>query len=180
LKQDQSIFLSVGSLSEKKGFSLLIDAVDRLRQRLPNVRLVIIGEGEYRPQLEKQIEDLHLQNNVSLLGALPHENLPHWYAAADVFCLASSREGCPNVVLEAMASGRPVVATKVGGIPELVSSPSLGILVDRNADAFADAMASALAQEWNHNHIAAHASKRGWEQVAANISDLYSKTLNRN
>src|SRR5262249_17437264 len=114
LPSDRPIALAVGHLNENKGLHILIEAVARLRS--PDVMLVIVGEGPDRSRLENQIRGCGLVEKVKLVGTLPHHELSSWYSAADIFCLASSREGCPNVVLEAMACGRPVVATRVGGI----------------------------------------------------------------
>src|SRR5207249_4163952 len=99
--------------------------------------------------------------------------LSSWYGASDVFCLASLREGCPNVVLEAMACGRPVVATRVGGIPELIVSSALGTLVERTPDAFRLALNEALSKDWDHHAIADHARSHDWENVSARIMDVY-------
>ncbi|PWT94293.1 MAG: glycosyl transferase family 1, partial [Acidobacteria bacterium] len=120
LPTENAIVLSVGQLLELKGFHILIDAMVGLRRLRPNLTLVIVGEGPYRPRLEKQIRNLALEENVRLVGARPHEQLSQWYSAADVFCLASSREGWANVVMEAMACGCPVIATPVGGTAEIV------------------------------------------------------------
>lgn len=175
LPADRPIVIGVGHLNDNKSFHILIQAVDRLRSR--DVMLLIVGEGERRPQLENQIRTLRLDDRVKLIGTVPHNELSSWYSAADVFCLASSREGCPNVVLEAMACGRPVVATHVGGIPELVTSPGVGILVDRTPEAFASALDDALEREWNHEAISNQARSHRWDNVSLQIMDVYSRAI---
>jgi glycosyltransferase involved in cell wall biosynthesis len=175
LPQDGPIVLSVGRLDENKGCQILINAIARLQS--PKVTLLIIGEGPRRVEMETQIRELGLKRSVRLVGTIPHDELGAWYNAADVFCLASLREGCPNVVLEAMACGRPVVATHVGGIPELVVSPTLGTLVKRTPEAFASALREALRKTWDQDAIAAHARSHGWDRVSAQIMDVYSKAL---
>lgn len=125
---DQHILLgAVGRLSEEKGFEHLINAVYRLVRSGHQVGLLIAGEGHLREALARQIQDLQLENQVRLVGFLkdPRE----LYRAIDVFVLSSLREGLPNVVLEAMASGRAVVSTRVNGIPRLVESGHNGIVV---------------------------------------------------
>src|SRR5438094_4846056 len=136
LPSGRPILLSVGRLTENKGFHVLIDALSRFRNKCPDALLVIIGEGTYQSYLKAQVRRLNLEQNVRFAGPRPHEELPKWYSAADVFCLASATEGCPNVVLESLACGCPVIATGAGGICELVTSPSFGIIVERTAEAF--------------------------------------------
>ena len=171
------IVVSVGNLKEGKGFHVLIDAIARLRQRRSDIRLVIVGEGPYRAQLEKQIENGGLGKSVYLAGAQPHESLAEWYNAADIFCLASSSEGCPNVVLEAMACGLPVVTTAAGA--ELVTSSSLGILTDRTGIAFEAAIDEALRRTWDRDLIVDHARNRTWGDVASRVMDVFSGVVHK-
>src|SRR5437016_10039663 len=124
--------------------------------------LVIVGEGADRARLERHVGRLGLQNQVALVGARRSEELGAWYSAADLFCLASEREGCPNVVLEAIACGCPVIATRVGGIVEVVSSPTLGILADRTSEAFECAIDQALRRPWDREAIALHGRNYRW------------------
>jgi teichuronic acid biosynthesis glycosyltransferase TuaC len=175
LPDDRKIVIAVGHLDKNKGFHILIDAIARLKSS--GVMLVIVGEGPRRGYLESRIEELGLNDDVKLMGTVPHDELAPWYSAADVFCLPSSREGCPNVVLEAMACGRPVVATRVGGIPELVVSPNFGTLVERTVDGFTSALKDALHKDWDDDAIAAHARSHSWDNVTAQIMDVYSKAL---
>lgn len=118
---------AVGRLSEEKGFHHLIDAVSRLIREGHRVGLVIAGEGHLRQQLQSQIDELQLGSQIRMSGFLadPREI----YQGIDVFVLSSLREGLPNVVLEAMASRRAVVATACNGIPRLVQDDVNGIIV---------------------------------------------------
>src|SRR5213075_3184112 len=118
-------------------------------KKRPDLLLVIGGDGPNRSSLEAQIASFDLQKNVRLIGGQPHDRLPDWYSAADLFCLASASEGCPNVLLEALACGCPVITTNVGGISELVTSPSLGVLVERSSQAFATAVDQSLNHNWD-------------------------------
>ncbi|MCB1768449.1 MAG: glycosyltransferase family 4 protein, partial [Candidatus Competibacteraceae bacterium] len=119
------IVLSVGYLIERKGHHLLIEALTRL----PGAHLVIVGEGEEREPLTRLIQQHHLGERVRLVGAVPNVELARWYSAVDVLALASSREGWANVLLESMACGTPVVATRIWGTPEVVQEPVAGRLV---------------------------------------------------
>jgi teichuronic acid biosynthesis glycosyltransferase TuaC len=173
------IILSIGRLISGKGFHVLIEAIARLRAKRPDLLLLVVGDGPDRSRLAAQIRSLGLQQNVRLIGALPHEELATWYSAADVFCLASQREGCPNVVLEALACGCPAITTDVGGTSEIVTSPSLGILVERTPEAFECAIEQALDHQWDRDAIAAHGRKYSWNRVAASLLDVYSGVVAR-
>lgn len=177
LDGERRMILAVGNLNDNKGFSILIDAVARLRTACPDVLLVIIGDGALKGALREQIERLKLGNHVLMAGPVAHAELSPWYSAADVFCLASLREGCPNVVLEAMACGCPVVATRAGGVPDLIHSPSLGLLVERTAEAFEAGIAQALNRSWNREEIVRHGNGHSWEAVSARLLTLYSEVL---
>jgi glycosyltransferase involved in cell wall biosynthesis len=177
LPLDRRILLSVGKLTENKGFHVLIDAVSRLRQDWPEVLLVIIGEGPNQPLLERQIRELGLQDIVVLAGVKGHEELCSWYNAADLFCLASASEGCPNVVMEALACGIPVVSTSVA--ESIITSSSVGILARREPGEFRDALDEALRREWDRNAIVAHARANSWNSVAQSVLSVFCDVVAR-
>jgi teichuronic acid biosynthesis glycosyltransferase TuaC len=173
------IVLSIGRLIDNKGFQILIEMAASLRRKRPDLMLIIIGDGPNRSRLEERVRKLDLQNNVRIVGARPHDELSTWYSAADLFCLASEREGCPNVLLEALACGCPVITTDVGGTREIVTSPSLGILVERTPHAFASAVHEALCHRWNRDAIAVHGRAHSWDNVAASLLNVYSAVIAR-
>ena len=119
---------SIGRLSDEKGFNFLIEALHALRQRGADVRLVIIGEGSQRPFLEKQISALGLDDYVFLPGYV--RNAKQMISCFDVFVIPSLTEGLPISLLEAMQAQVPVVATAVGGMPEVLDHGRAGVLVD--------------------------------------------------
>jgi glycosyltransferase involved in cell wall biosynthesis len=128
--------LSVGYLIPRKGHDIAIRAL----RLLPDVDLVIVGDGPEGPALQSLARSLAVGDRVTLVPAVPHEDLRYYYSAADALVLASSREGWANVLLESMACGTPVVATKAGGTPEVVSAAEAGVLMDeRTPEALADA-----------------------------------------
>lgn len=174
LGEGQTI-LSIGHLTANKGFDILIRALRLLQERGSDRRitLILVGEGPKRDELENLAGNLGLADWVQFVGAVPHDRLRAWYNAADVFCLASEREGWPNVVTEALACGTPVVATTAGGIPEIVHAPHLGMLTDRTPQAFAEALELALACPWDRAAIAQEGQKRGWHQTAQDVVKVF-------
>jgi teichuronic acid biosynthesis glycosyltransferase TuaC len=166
---DAHVLLSVGRLAAIKGFDLLIHAVHAVRDRLKkDVRCYIVGEGELRTALEKDIRQRNLAKEVVMPGWIPPAQLPLWYTAADLFCLPSHNEGCPNVVLESLACGTPVVATDVGGVSELVREGVSGRLVKRRSvEELSTCIASALEARWDQGAILRSEAVRSWPEVAA-------------
>lgn len=165
--------LSVGNLLELKGQHLLIEAVAALRSSWPGLRLLLIGQGPERERLEAQVHSLGLQDQVRLVGAVPNAELAPWYAAADLKVLASSREGMANVLLEALACGTPVLATAVGGSPEVVSDPAVGaLLAERSASALAASLDTQLRRGFDRAAIRRHAEGFSWQQTCARLYPL--------
>ncbi|MFO0706481.1 MAG: glycosyltransferase, partial [Nitrospira sp.] len=171
----EHLVLSVGHLTVNKGFDILLRALKIIRDRKEELcpHLAIIGDGPIRGDLEVLARALGLEHLVRFVGAVPHGELRAWYNAADLFCLASEREGWPNVVGEALACGTPVVATRAGGIPEIVNASSLGILTDRTPLAFAESIAEALARQWDRETIVEAARRRSWDHAAKDLRTVF-------
>jgi glycosyltransferase involved in cell wall biosynthesis len=172
LPKEAKIVVSVGSLTEGKNHSLLIAAFARVSISQSEARLYILGEGPRRPALEALICTLHLTDKVMLIGAKPNAELAMWFCVADISCLASSREGWPNVVMESIACGTPIVATRVGGLPEIIISPDLGLLVEQDQKALSDALEFALEKDWDRMALVRHARARSWDRVAAEVDQF--------
>jgi glycosyltransferase involved in cell wall biosynthesis len=135
---------AIGRLSEEKGFDLLIEAVDRLLSRGFDVELRIAGEGDHYGRLDDLIHKLHREDRIRLVG-YQAETIP-LFEAMDLFALSSLREGLPNVVLEAMAMGVPVIATRIGGVPQLIEHEVNGLLVEvGNTEQLGSALSGLLA-----------------------------------
>ena len=177
LPEEGSIAVSVGSLIESKGHHLLIAAIAELARSFPQLRLYILGEGAYRPTLEQLVREKKMQDRIFLFGTRPNEELSLWFSVADLSCLMSSREGWPNVVSEALACGTPVLATRAGGIPEIISSPDLGMLVERNVQSIVVGLERALTKPWNRAEIARHSRSRSWDAVAAEVEAFLQSTI---
>jgi teichuronic acid biosynthesis glycosyltransferase TuaC len=177
IPEEGHILVAVGALKAVKRHELLIHAVGRLVKKNPTLRLYVIGEGPLRSELEAQVEKMGLTGRVFLVGARPNEELGLWFNAADMTCLASITEGCPNVLMESIACGTPVVATKVGGIPEVVSAPELGILVDGNPESVAEGIVASLGKSWDRTLLVRHAEQRDWFLVAHEVQEFMQSQL---
>lgn len=164
LPQDAEVVLYVGRLVPEKGLRELLHATRRLAATRPQARVVFVGDGPLYTELAATLAAepaLPLQ----LAGSQAPAEVARWMVASDLVTLPSYSEGHPNVLVEALACGRPVVATPVGGIPEVVDAASGLLVPPRDADALADALAKALAQDWDEAALARRFS-RDWEQVA--------------
>lgn len=174
LSSTAKLIVSAGHLNQLKGHHRIIDALRQLVDSGLDVELAIAGGGgraeNYEPVLRRQIAEHGLEARVKLLGYLHQEELANLISAADVFCLASSSEGWPNVVHESLACGTPVVATNVGGIPEMIPSEQYGIVVpvDEQA-ALTSALSQALSRTWDRKLIASWGQARSWDQVASEV-----------
>ena len=173
----QFLIGAVGRLSEEKGFEHLINATAKLIHSGHQICLVIAGEGHLRNQLQQQIDDLELQDHIRLCGFLPDPR--DLYRAIDLFVLSSLREGLPNVVLEAMASRRAVVATNCNGIPNLVQHQQNGLVIPTdNEVALHDAMQRCVLSEDLRIHLAAAGRQTierrfGFDRRMKKIIDVY-------
>jgi glycosyltransferase involved in cell wall biosynthesis len=144
--EQSKVVLFVGTFSLHKGVKYLIGAMPQIVRQHPDVKLVLVGSGPLETRLRELVQRLGVTESVVFVGRRSHDQMPQVVAAADVLVLPSLNEGLPRVILEAMATGLPVVATSVGGIPELVADGRTGLLV-RPADegALADAVCRVLA-----------------------------------
>ena len=153
----------VGNLKPEKGVLDLAQAWQTVARDVPDANLAIVGGGPLAGELAAQ-----LGARATLVGAQPLERVPLWMAACDVLVLPSHVEGTPNVVLEALASGRRIVASAVGGIPDLITSPVLGTLVPaRDPDALAAALATALRTAYDPAEVSRLGARGGWAASAA-------------
>jgi len=161
----------------KKGLRELVEAAVSLRPQRPNLHVYLIGVGPDKPLIESAIQANNADGYIHALPGCAFDDVALWMAAADLVTLPSYMEGCPNVVLEALASGRPVVATNVGGIPEVLSDECGRLVPPRDAGALVQALASVLDRTWDAEAISAHGS-RSWETVAAELLKVFESLVN--
>jgi glycosyltransferase involved in cell wall biosynthesis len=128
--RDEYTILYVGSLGRRKGVHYLLEALPGIAGRVPQVKLLLIGDGRLRGELEAMVRGSKMADRVKFLGEVPHHQIAECLALSDVFVFPSLSEAMPRAVFEAMSMAVPVVATRVGGIPEVVEDGVTGILVD--------------------------------------------------
>jgi len=182
--EEALILLAVGRLSHEKGHVDLLYALDVLRRKLNEDRfhLVIVGEGPERARIAAVRSKLKLEDRVTLAG-LQHDVRPY-YACADVAVLPSHSEGSPNVLLEAMVSGVPVVATRAGGIPEIATDGETALLVEvRAAGAMARAIQTLIANPDLRRRLAGNAKqlveeRHSPESHRESMLGIYERILN--
>jgi glycosyltransferase involved in cell wall biosynthesis len=177
------ISCTVARLSAQKGLEVLVEAAGRLREKagLPAICFVVVGDGELRDQLLQQVAELGLEDTVRLVGARPPDEIPGWLAAADMFVLPSRYEGMSIAVMEAMASGLPVVATEVSGTAELIPDPDHGLVVPvGDAGALTAAIEELLTDPELRRRIGERGALRvqrfSWESVFARTARLLEET----
>ncbi len=167
------VILSVGGLVERKGHHLIIKAITEIE----DVTLIIIGDGPDLRILKRLVTDLELEERVLFTGALQQEALIEYYGLADLMVLASSREGWANVLLESMSCGTPVVATKVWGTPEVVTSIDAGILVERNIEGIRDGIVDVLNAPKTRITTRLHAEKFTWDSTSDGQFKIFQKII---
>lgn len=166
------VWLVVGHLVEHKGTHITLAAL----ADVPDATLLIAGDGPEECALRHQAERSGIADRVRFLGPVPHDDLCRYYNAADVMVLASSREGMPNVVLESLACGTPVVATAVNGTPELITSSEAGELMhERSSAALLAAWMKLRSRLPERSATRAFAEGLGWAQVVETQCRLYAQ-----
>jgi len=172
----------VGRLHPVKGVQYLIEAVAIVHQEIPDVKLVIVGDGIERSRLDELAEKLNLNGCIQFAGQVPQESIPQLMHQADVFVLPSLSEGLPVVLLEAMAAGLPIVATNVGGNPDIVEEGVNGYLVNaKNSEEIADRLLVLLQNDEIQEEISANNREKvemfTWDRVAEAVEEVYQKAI---
>ena len=166
--------LAVGHLVPVKAQQLAVAAL----AELPDVRLLIAGNGPQRAMLEQLARELGVSERLTMLGALPQSQLRDYYGAADALVLPSEREGWANVLLEAMACGTPVIASRVWGTPEVVAAPEAGLLMqERTAQGLAAAVRALRANYPDRAATRRYAERFSWDDTSAGQLSLFRSIL---
>ncbi len=181
--RDTRSIMTVSRLVEKNNVGNLIRAVALVRGTLPDVRLVIIGSGRLRGELERCASDLNISDAVEFVGSVPHHQLGAYLASAGVFARPSLSEGLGSAFLEAMGARVPVVASAVGGIPDIVHEGHTGLLCDpQNPEDIARAIIRLMTDTELRQRITEEAyqfvQRYDWSVIAQQMGELYKELMN--
>ncbi len=172
--------ICVSRLTRRKGLNYLLEAFSQLVGKYPNLVLEIVGEGEAREELEKQARSLNLGSRINFKGLVPHGELPRVYNSADLFVLPSLNEGMSNTLLEALASGLPIIATKTGGSEELVKEGKNGFVVAmKNSGDLANKIERLIQNKELREEMGRESRKKAeamsWEEVTKKYLVIFKK-----
>jgi teichuronic acid biosynthesis glycosyltransferase TuaC len=170
------LIVYVGRFLLTKGILELVEAFAILQRRSPAIRLTFVGDGPHHTAVAERAHALGVAQHVRFVPPETPCGVSRWLAAANLVALPSYAEGCPNVVLEATSCGRPVVATSVGGIPEIVDDRCAVLVPPRNVSALVAALKMALERDWDELMIASH-FRRSWEEMAGELFEICLRTL---
>lgn len=175
--------ICVTRITPRKGVRYLIEAFKKLSQKSDNISLQIIGDGDEKNDLEKLVKDLGVEKGVEFTGLVPHEKLPPYFEQADVFVLPSLNEGMSNSMLEALATGLPLIATDTGGTKELIEEGRNGFIVRmKDAGDLADKIEILFKDNELKKRMGEESRKKAemmsWEKVAREYAEIYYK-INR-
>jgi glycosyltransferase involved in cell wall biosynthesis len=189
LTREDVMILAVGRMVYKKGFEFLVGAMPQILERTPNARLVLVGYGDLLDDLQKQAHSLGLNGHVTFTGQVPRPEIPAYFGAADIVTVPSVRDaagnvdGLPNVVLEGMAAGKPLVASNIAGFPDVIREGESGLLVpEKDSDALANAIVSlaenaGLREQMGASGRAQVHDNLNWEKVAKRFISGYQRIL---
>ena len=168
------LLVTVAHLGHRKGHHEVIQALAGLPD---DVRLVIVGgaaQGGTPEKLKAVAREVGVEDRLILTGPQPYEKIPLYFSAADASVLASYREGCPNVVLESLACGTPVVASDVGAVPDILPVPDVGRIVPlQTVEPLREALADLLNRSWDVAEVVQDSRVPGWDRVAQEVQSVF-------
>jgi glycosyltransferase involved in cell wall biosynthesis len=165
--------LFIGNLKHDKGVMELLEGFAQIADKHPELHLIYIGNGQMMSLLQEQAKKLNISHKVKFLGNINHDDVPQWLSHAKALALPSYHEGVPNVLLEAMSCGRPVIATSVGGIPEIIDEKHCGVLIlKQSKEAVADAISMVVSRIWDYQLIKTHSLQFSWQKNKKQLIDL--------
>ncbi|MBI4744263.1 MAG: glycosyltransferase family 4 protein [Actinobacteria bacterium] len=185
-KTERPYIFSFGRLEHKKGFDVLINSFKIISKKFPDFDLIIAGDGAKKDELQNLINNLDLKKQVKLMGMLPRREILNLLNGCEVFVCPSRIEPFGIVNLEAMAAGKPVIASKVDGVPEVIEDGVNGILVEpENVNQLAESIINLLKNGDLRNRLSVNGrkiveEKYSWEVVGERYFDLFKSIVNRN
>jgi glycosyltransferase involved in cell wall biosynthesis len=176
LPSERAILLTVANLVSQKGQIYLLEAMKTITKARKDVLLIIVGGGELYARLRQRTRDFQIDSNVVFVGPKAHDEIRAWMNACDLFVLPSIEEGSPTVITEAMACGKPTVASDVGGVSDLIGDEKQGILVSPGSPSeLSEAILRSLDMKWDTNRIITRSKEFTWSSLARRIVKVYSE-----
>lgn len=171
---NKKILLNIGNLEKIKGQRYLIKAINKIIKKNKNIFCLIIGEGTQRKKLEDIIETNKLEKYIKLIGVIPHQDIGEWLNACDIFVFPGIKESFGIAQLEAMACGKPIVATHNGGSDEIIINNKIGILVPvKNSKLLSIAILKSLKTKWDSQYIKNYVRDFQWDKICNQIYKQY-------
>lgn len=173
--------LFIGHIIKAKGIFDLLNAIEIIRKLDQNIyqkiSWVIVGQGADMVEFKKRLNVFNINNDVEVVGQVPHDKISKYMKNADFVILPSWSEGLPTTLVEAMGCGLPIIATKVGGIPEIINK-DIGILVEpKKPEELAKGIMNAISKDWNRKFISEYAKRYTWEKNAERTIKIYQEAL---
>ncbi|MCA9042938.1 MAG: glycosyltransferase [Planctomycetaceae bacterium] len=178
IPQDAEVLVWVGRMVSIKGLDLLIDAFQRVCAQRPQARLYLLGDGPSRQEVEQQAKRLGIEDKVTCVGSVGHDQIADWYRASDLCVLSSHSEGLPNVLRESLACGTPFVSTDVGSIREIADERYSILVQERDPQQFADAIEQGLQE--SYRKAAASFTPRTWHNCADEVQEMFGELFTQN
>ena len=175
LQDIKRVIVNIGFYKEHKNQKMLIDAIHMLPREVKNdLHCLIIGGGPLENELIRYVKSKKLNDHISIVGKVPHFELPKFLAAADIFCLPSDSEGNPTVMFEALGVGIPYVGTDVGGVPEIITSDEYGLLCKpRDTEGLKNIIEASFNKQWDQKKILKYSQQFTWENIVKRTRELY-------
>ena len=179
------VIIFVGGLVKSKGIFELLSAFTKLNYKYSNLYLILIGNIPDRTALDKIVSSNYLNNKIYIVSEIPQNEIPYWLSASDIFVFPTYNEGLPNALMEAMACGLPVIATKVGGIPEVVRDGQNGILIDKKS---VISIEHSIEKLINNKNMCKKMGEYGrtiieenfsWDSSAKKLTEIYNKLIGK-
>ncbi len=171
----------IGRLELVKGLDILINAIAYLKEK-NNLyfKLCVIGEGSLENELKSYVSQKELSEFFVFIGKIPHNKINNWMSAADLICLPSYNEGYPNVLLESIACGTPVIASNTGGIPDIVNSNNGILFKTGDFKELAYKLKAGLDMKWDANKVKDSVQQLSWTSIAQKYIKVFNQTVNVN
>ncbi len=190
IPDENLIVFALGRIVLKKGFDILIKSLPLVKEKVPHITLIIGGDGTDLDRLKTLAKELGVSNCIRFTGTISRDEVPNYFHLCDIFGLPAvydpkgNVDGCPNVILEAMACGKPVVASDISGIPVIVKDGETGILVEeKNVEALAAALITLLKDKVKRQQFGIAGQQRilndlTWDKAIEQIKDVYQHCVN--